>query len=798
MKLRKIISVLLVAILTLSLAVSCGDEKQLATPENLAVTAEGLVTWNAVENATGYVVKVNDGEYNVTETQYQLTDTNANAAISVYATAKGYKNSAAAETTYNAPASEHTVAIKAPDNVKGYEGNVVMLKAFVDGEATDKVVWKVTAGSEYVSVDGDGKLTVLNDVTGDKIVKILATAKIDARAFAETELIVAAKPTLTQSMLDAVAKQTVAFEGFVRLDVYENRLGMKGKFNSTHMSQVRTAMDGNNWFSEYMNSSAGVNQRIFCRNVNGTATQVGVNLMNEEQNYTMKDDNDNALSWTDSGFYNSFVGLTVGDFRFNETNWRYEYIPKGNDDRTVQRMCSAANPYDIVAKTLELIIDDGEIMGIYSLAEDDLNMAQGYITEPRLYAVIDASDTVTVPTITKYKNYDEYAVDSDEYKVLKKLHEAVAEARDAERYNLRITHVQQSTLTSSMNITEGYEETVTPDKCYFREYNILRQGTATEEHVYRDDKYGYRKINDNLYNAYYVATNSAEDGEATGSTEVSFNATRAFAADFKEAKPSFAFSEAIFTGYAIDETDGSTTYYVNENMYSVATTFYKGLGNDIALYGIFATAGYVNNVEFKPFVTVDKDGHLTSAGFFYNLSYMYGVMLIEYTDRNDAEKAVIDPAIEAAIDAIAVRELPSSWDQLTIVETVDNVEKTYKASEYAPAYFEKMGTPMSAGAEIPFFGSVDCIGDTYGFGMPSLYRSNVDQSVKRAILFYYDVPLDIDYTIQSSLDKIDAFLTGLGYTRNTQGEYRCAANNLVVVPVDSSLDLNIYVFADKQ
>ena len=71
MKLRKIISVLLVAVLTLSLAVSCGEDKQLATPENLAVSAEGLVTWSAVENATGYVVKVNDDEYTVTETQYR-------------------------------------------------------------------------------------------------------------------------------------------------------------------------------------------------------------------------------------------------------------------------------------------------------------------------------------------------------------------------------------------------------------------------------------------------------------------------------------------------------------------------------------------------------------------------------------------------------------------------------------------------------------------------------------------------------------------------------------------------------
>lgn len=240
---------------------------------------------------------------------------------------------------------------------------------------------------------------------------------------------IAAKTELTQAMLDAVAKEKVAFEGFVRLDVYENRLGAKGKLNSTYTSTVRTAMDGSHWFAQYMNMSAGVNQNIFSENKNGIATQIGVNLMNEEQNYTMRDDSGNALTWEASGFYNSFIGLTVSDFEFNTDSWRYEYKAKDSNDKTIARMASAANPYTMTAKTLELIIDDGEIMGIYSLAEDDLNMAQGYITEPRLYAVIDAGENVNVPTIGKYKNYNDYAIDSAEYNVLKKLHDAVEKAK---------------------------------------------------------------------------------------------------------------------------------------------------------------------------------------------------------------------------------------------------------------------------------------------------------------------------------------------------------------------------------
>ena len=235
-------------------------------------------------------------------------------------------------------------------------------------------------------------------------------------------------------------------------------------------------------------------------------------------------------------------------------------------------------------------------------------------------------------------------------------------------------------------------------------------------------------------------------------------------------------------------------------MYSVATTFYKGLGNDIALYGIFATMGYVNNVEFKPFVTVDKNGTLVGAGFFYNMSYMYGVMLVEYNDVNDAEKAVID----SKIDATPVRNLPASWDEINIVvtekdaETGKDVDVFHKASEYIPSYFTSANTPLTEGTEIPFFGVKECLGDTYGFGQTTRYRVETNQAPKYAILLYYDVPLDINYSIQSSLDKIDAYLRTLGYTPDKKGAYRNPENNLVIVPVDASLDLNIYMYVENK
>ena len=40
----------------------------------------------------------------------------------------------------------------------------------------------------------------------------------------------------------------------------------------------------------------------------------------------------------------------------------------------------------------------------------------------------------------------------------------------------------------------------------------------------------------------------------------------------------------------------------------VATTFYYGVGNDINLYGIFATTGYTSETSsFTPYVVVDNE-----------------------------------------------------------------------------------------------------------------------------------------------------------------------------------------------
>ena len=92
---------------------------------------------------------------------------------------------------------------------------------------------------------------------------------------------------------------------------------------------------------------------------------------------------------------------------------------------------------------------------------------------------------------------------------------------------------------------------------------------------------------------------------------------------------------------------------------------------------------------------------------------------------------------------------------------------------------------------MPFFGKP--LGDTFGFAMTALRISGANVA-KQAIAFYYDVPLEADYSINKSLDKVRSYLVSLGFTKNVHGEY--VKGDIVVSPVDADLDLMIYVWKD--
>ena len=781
---KKRIGIILLCMLLLICLSSCTEEeKTLSAPENVVLSDTGLLTWNAVENAESYTVTIGEKTYYTATNSYQVTSLDVDFNYSVVANAEGYINSPSSrQGTYRVPYTppvdttpKIAVAISGKSEVR--YGTPITLSATVTGTEDQTVMWMVAEGSDLVEIDAiSGKITAKSLEQGG-IVEVRAISLADESCYGSKIITVLTPPELTQEMIDLLANQTkLGFEGFVNISLYT--IGVMEKFYMSSSTTVKTSLDGEHWYAEYDNLDLGIVSRLYFKNDGGIASQVGVSFENEEEYAPMLDENGSKVSWGDSGLYNNFKGLTVADFEFNEEKWCYEYV--GADKDLPQKMVSAANPYDFEAVGLSLIIEEGEIMGIRALSASDYGIASGYRAVQELTVAVNFGETVDVPTISKYPTDPDGNHDP--------LKEAIANMQNQTNYTLDFVETTASYLSNGY-VVSGFTETITENVCYFDPFNVKYSSDGQEIRTYTDVPYGYLKVSDTLYNAFY------SNGEG------SFAATRAWSGDFDATKPTFKFAAEIFTSY-YEEKDEDTeevksiTYYVDEPMSSVASTFYYGVGNDIQLYGIFATTGYLSaNETFTPFVVVEKvDGIgyiITEACFYFYIGSIYGVVELKYSDFGTAEIEE-EEATKLEAPLYEVREIPTSWNELTIVMSNDESSIEEDEEMRADLALNEFFDDPEMAEKLPFFGKV--LGDTYGFGLTTFHLPSGSDSAKPAIVFYYDVPLDMDYSIDDSLALVYEFLVEEGFTRNARGEF--VKDNLHISPLDVSLDFTIYVWVE--
>ncbi len=779
---KKILSFILVICLGLCF-VGCGnkggntDEQPpaptptaLGTPTNLTAVlsgTNGIVSWAAVDNATSYIVTLNGEEKTTPNTYYQIINVAVDYDISVVAHADGYLDSEAATTTLSKP--EITVGISGRSEVRSEgESNTITLVANVEGTSNKAVTWSITDGEEYASIEkdsnGNGKLTA-KKVTDDKLVTVKATSVEDQSVSAIKRITITAKPNLTQTMLDALDGDKLGFEGYLIVNLYSLATG---RFHSSISYDIKTAMDGTNWYAQYQMSS-GVASNLYYQNHEGIASLVTVSFMNDESFTPMLDDDNNPIAWEDSGLQNNFKALNEGDFNPpDESTWRLTY--HGSDETLPQRVVASACPYDFEAKNFSLIVEDGEVAGIYAESEDDYSVAEQYVARMELTVALNTGDAVKVPTLRKYEYKEDFHAE---------LKTALENMRALDSYSMDFLNTGANVMTSTYD-SEGFEETITADVCHFKPYLFTPDsgtvGSGNGVKDYSGEDYGYidrSTVDKNLYNSYY----STDDGK--------FAPTRAYEKEFSTAKPTFAFAAELFTQRYVDETDGSVTYYVDEPMSAVASMFYYGVGNDIALYGLFAQRGYTQTTTFTPYVVV-KDGYIVESGFYYYLGYLYGVVEISYSKFN---ATTTDTTVEEKLGEMETRQVPTSWNDVTITISSDNddeKDKEQNALEYLKSFYKD----DAIADKLPFFGKA--LGDTYGFGLTTYKTYN--HRMYESVVFYYDVPLDVDYTIETSLAAVRALLIEEGFTKGDDGVF--TKGEIKVEPIDSSLDLNINIWRD--
>ena len=863
MKLKRVISLLLALTTAFVFAVSCnkggtsGSESESKptsetpstdAPKNVSIDNNGVVTWEAVNGASMYFVYIDDADSKMTfDPTYDLKtveglDLNVNHDVTVEAAVGGKKTAKSSPVTYVPYKEPYDVSkvklavtvdvteIKSGATGKNATATFTATLTGTEEGASKDVEWSIVSGNEYVKeskADGNKfSVTAKDGVEGDKDIIVAVKSVAYPEKTAQKSVAVVSKPNLTQAMINKTASETkIGFEGYVQLDVYEIKSGRKGSLATSQTMTVRTAMDEAKsvWYAQYMNGSTGINQSVYAKkDDSGNACEVGVSFMNDEQLYPMKNSDGTTISWEESGFYNNFKGLSVSDFELNEETWRYTYKSSVNGLDKVKKMVASANPYEFDPLSLELIIDGDEIIGISAVAKDSFSVVEGYITVQTLRSVFNmGDDNVEVPTISKFKTIDEYKTSSDENdrKIadeLEILNEAIGNMQALKSYNVEYTNTTLTYLGMSLVSTSGFDETVTEDYRYYKPCSVTMVNNEERRDYSGYGSYGYKKVYNadrtertDIYNSFYDPRDSKESVK----TDLSFVAARAFNDGFKNTKASFAFAPEIFTG--ISYTDDDThIFYASETMCQVATTFYKGLGNDVALYGIFATVVQnTNGQRITPFLVVEKDEdgkyYVTNAMFYYDMGAQTGIIEIAYKDYN---AATVDADVETKIKATKTREVPKNWSELvvTVPATSTEAEKEISVDKFIngytdgdgvehKGYFENKLFPIR-GAELPFFGSVDCFGDTYALGMETTLwssdRTTGTRYQQSVLCFYYDVPLDIDYTITTSLEKARKFLVDNGF-EYISGSDVYKKGNLCIRPVDSSLDLFVYVWTEE-
>lgn len=759
--------------------ISCKkDEEKLATPEGVTMSETGLITWNAVEHASEYAVTINSSVTTVTETQYQVADLTVSFTYSVTAKAEGYQDSdPSAVQSYTAPAPDVTVSISGTQNWVG-SGSSITLFASVSGNTKDRsVTWSMTGKGATLTPDADNAnnavLTADAGLTGDGTVTVRATSNANSEDYAEKTITLRAKTNLTQAMLDEVgANDKIEFFGTINIDLYT--IGTFGRLESTSSIDIETKMDGTYWYTNYYNSYTSSNTEMFVKNNDNIASQVSLSYMNTEQYTPMRDDNGDVISWEASGMYNSFKGLTIDQFEFNDDTWRWEFV--GEDKSVAERLVSASNPYVFDVRSLSLLIAGDMIIGLEAESESDYTLQSGYRGEKTMVVTLNYNE-VDMPTLSTFE-YDPEIHD--------RLKSAIEKMQSLSSYTLNFYHEMSSPLYGETSTT-GYIETVTEDVAYFRDYIGI-----PDDYEFTGYEYGFRKEREGLYNSFYLDEVGVE--KETNKPIYDFRPGRAYEGDFSEAKPSFAFAPEIFEYYVPEGNGANRThnyYMLDNNMMSVASVFYKGVENDDAMYAIFASPLSTSIGTIVPTVIVNNEGYIEEMLFTYNMTIMYGFIDITFSDFNTATLPTPAGGVEFKFQT---REVPTDWNSRDPYNggfDVWGFDDDGNDTEEPLFPFITENYNIEA-EDLPFFNSV--LGDTFGYAAETMYQYTAGRYV-HAMCLYYDVPLDRDYTINSSINAASAYLRELGY--ESLGNHRFRKDGVIIAIVDEELDFNIYIWLDQ-
>lgn len=218
----------LIFVMSLVLVTSCDINKKkekLEVPTNVAVSEEGLVTWNEVKNADAYFVEINEEnkKYNTTvyECQYQLENLNNDCTITVVAKGDKYTDSDKSVAISYVGANTKKQEVLYKDLVESTLGEKSEDLTSEDAVAYDKAAAYLKKAAKNVVALG------YNEETIQTIVTSISNAGSDATAIA-TALVTILSTYNTEDIKMALYYGEIKLIGAL----YSARSGISGNENA--------------------------------------------------------------------------------------------------------------------------------------------------------------------------------------------------------------------------------------------------------------------------------------------------------------------------------------------------------------------------------------------------------------------------------------------------------------------------------------------------------------------------------------------------------------------------------------
>lgn len=575
------------------------------------------------------------------------------------------------------------------------KGETVQLSVEVTGSSDTGYTWSVS-DPDLVKIENN-TLTLIADVTLDKLVRVTATSTANPSVSVSKSIIVKAPyiegqvGELTSAMLKEISNSSITVSG-VLTDVYQDFNQSNNNVENNYDIEVK--MSEGAWNGTWQISGKPSSKIVDCyrkgetdgiKNQNGDVghalEKVYIGKNNTVEKVTVKDYRSIPAVWEAQHLWNHLDNLNITKFEYDAENEVYEYIADVDEfgQKTTEELyfltylsISLTPMLEDTIDKLYFVVNDGKITQLLAQTEvmyyggesDESPDAMSYTTirlsfsnigttvveDPTPYEAPQYAEKLeaALETMRNAKNYTFQAVDTTTY----------APSTDSGDYEIESTNSSSSKARSNPFVKPIVSNKVANYVSSVGTVGLFGQITEDAVLYATTGKYSYSMDGKN-YHTEYTGLKQNSDGTydefGYSTANKALTGTKKVTGNIFDVLPSFDFSANVFKFVGSAFTNGITTY-----TFALRET---SITRDIAL----EVSAYRNafnaeaSVETSLQIVVDENGNLVSTVYPYNITFGTYTGYITTTYSQFGTTSLPEDTFEGYVP----RTIKTNWNEYT-------------------------------------------------------------------------------------------------------------------------------------